>query len=86
MCYYKNKLNKVLRKGGVYMRDYLRKLRNEKGITQLEVANQLNISESGYSLIESGERQKDMSISMAEKLAAILDVPLTVILENERKE
>jgi len=68
------------------MRDYLRKLRNEKGITQLEVANQLNISESGYSLIESGERQKDMSISMAEKLAAILDVPLTVILENERKE
>ena len=67
------------------MREYLKTLRNEKGITQLDMATKLDITESYYCLIESGERQKDMSISMAEKLAVILDVPLTVILENERK-
>ena len=67
------------------MREYLKELRNKKGITQLEMSKELCVSESYYNLIENGERQKDMSVAMAEKLAGVLDVPLTVILDNERK-
>lgn len=66
------------------MRTYLRNLRIEKNMTQLEVAQGLDISESGYSLIESGDRQKKMSIEFADKLSKVLGVPIDTILKNEK--
>ena len=67
------------------MRTYLKELRKKAGLTQVDVAERLGIGASTYTMIELGERQKDMSVAMAEKLAGVLDVPLTVILDNERK-
>lgn len=66
------------------MRDWLKKLRVEQNLSQQTVAEELNITQQHYSLIESGERQKDMSVSMAEKLANVFDVPLSYILDNEK--
>ena len=65
------------------MRVYLRKMREQAGLTQLEVAKKLNISEGSYSLIENGKRQIKMSIDMAKKLAEAFEVPIDTILENE---
>lgn len=67
------------------MRGWLKELRVEKNLSQQNVAEQLGIRQQYYCMIENGERQKDMSVAMAEKLAEALDVPLTVILDNERK-
>ncbi len=67
------------------MRTYLKELRENLNLTQLGVAQKLNISEGSYSLIENGKRQSDMTISMAQKLASIFDVSIDVILENESK-
>ncbi len=68
------------------MREWLKDLRNEKGLSQSEIAMELGMGQSYYAMIENGERQKDMSVSMAEKLAGVLDVPLTVILDNEKRD
>ena len=67
------------------MREYLKNIREEKKLSQQEVAAGIGVTRQYYNLIENGERQKDMSVAMAEKLAEVLDVPLTVILDNERK-
>lgn len=44
------------------MRNNLRKCRNEKGLTQREVARYLGISERGYKFIEYGERTGNFEI------------------------
>jgi transcriptional regulator with XRE-family HTH domain len=67
------------------MRAYLKQLREEKGITQANMAKELDISESYYSLIEKGERKNDMSISLVQKLAKVLEIPVEMILEMESK-
>lgn len=65
------------------MRQYLRNLRERFGFTQLEVSKKLNVSESYYSLIETGERQKKLSMDMAQKLAQVFGVSLEYICEQE---
>ncbi|MBQ4145441.1 MAG: helix-turn-helix transcriptional regulator [Clostridia bacterium] len=65
------------------MRSYLKKLRKEKHLTQQDVADRLGLAQNSYSMIESGERQKRMSIDMAQKLSSALDVPIDAILKNE---
>ena len=67
------------------MREYLKKCRENKGLTQLETAKKLDISESYYSLIESGERQPKMTIETAQKIAKIFEVPIEYIFEQENK-
>ena len=67
------------------MRQYLRNLRERFGFTQLEVSKKLNVSESYYSLIETGERQKKISKEMAQKLADVFGVSLEYICEHENK-
>lgn len=66
------------------MREWLKKLRKEKNLTQQEVANSLEIVPSYYNMIENGERQSKMTIETAQKLATVFDVPLDFILENEK--
>ena len=68
------------------MRNYLKELRQEKGLTIKEVAVKLDISESYYCLIEAGERLPKMTIAFARKIAAIFGVSIDFILENEKEE
>lgn len=64
------------------MRNWLKELRVKAGLTQLEVARQLNISESYYSLIESGARKKDIGVSLIVKMSQIFNVPIEEIIET----
>ncbi len=54
------------------MREYLRKLRREAGLTQQELARALGISQNSYSYIENGKRQKNMQLALAVRLASAL--------------
>lgn len=54
-------------------------------MSQTELANKLNIVQQYYSLIENGERQKDLDLSMAIKLAKIFDVSIDWIIAQEEK-
>lgn len=65
------------------MREYLLTLRKEKNLTQKELARKLDVSESYYNQIENGERQKNMDISLINRLAVVLEVPITTIIEQE---
>lgn len=67
------------------MRDWLKEKRKEAGLTMAQMANKLNVTESYYSLIESGERQKKMDILLVSKLSVILSVPVEKIVEMEGK-
>lgn len=67
------------------MRLYLKELRDEKHLSQNEISKKLDISESYYSLIESGDRQADMSLSLMKKLADAFSVSLEFIVEQENK-
>ena len=66
------------------MRDYLVSLRKANGLTQRQLAEELDISESYYNQIENGERQKNMDVSLLGKLSAALDVSITELYEHER--
>lgn len=68
-----------------FLKEYLKTLRKESGKTQLEIAKKLDVSESYYSLIETGERQADMSLSVMKKLSEAFDVPLEFIIDEEMK-
>ena len=65
------------------MRDWLKKLRQDSFKTQLETANELDISESYYNLIENGERQKQLSMELGQKIADVFGVSLDYISEQE---
>jgi putative transcriptional regulator len=52
------------------MRVWLKKIRENKGMTQRDLSLKLDISESYYSLIENGERRP--SPEVAQKIAAFL--------------
>ncbi len=65
------------------MREYLVELRTAKNLTQLDMSKKLCISESYYSLIENGERQKDMSITFLNKLSEALGVSKNSLLRME---
>lgn len=67
------------------MREYLKKLREEKNISQQNVEERTGLSQQYYSLIEIGERQADMSLSVMKKLSEAFDVPLEFIIEEEMK-
>ena len=71
---------------GEQMRDWLLNARRERGLTQLDVAKKLDISEAYFNYIENGERQKKMDIALASKLSMILDIPLAEIIEFEKSE
>lgn len=65
------------------MRDWLKNARLEKGLTMKQMAEELHISESYYCSIENGYRQRDMDISLADKLSAVLKLSLKQILKSE---
>ena len=65
------------------MRAWLRNARLKKNLSMAEMGQKLNISESYYSYIENGERQKKMDITLASKLSVALDIPLEEIVKYE---
>ena len=71
-------------KGGrKQVREYLIEAREKAGLTQQDVANRIGISRQYYQMVETGERQKRMDLSLAGALSAILNIPITEIVQKE---
>ena len=70
------------------MREYLKAMRAKKGLSMQDVADRLEISKQYYQLIESGERQQNMDITLAVKIAGVMGIPVERIIaeEQSRKE
>lgn len=68
------------------MRDWLAAIRKEKGMTQLEVARAIDVSESYYYYIENGDRQKKMDVALAAKLSVVFGIPVSQIIEYEQQQ
>ena len=65
------------------MRDWLIKARTEKGLTMKQMGEKLDISESYYSMIEAGDRQKRMDLTLVSKLSTVLGIPIAEIASLE---
>ena len=52
-------------------------------MTMAEMAKRLDLSESYYSKIESGDRQRKMDIRLVSKLCKILDISIEEIIAKE---
>lgn len=65
------------------MRTWLREEREKAQFTQKFMAEKLGITENYYILIEHGDRQKKMDITLATKLADIFSIPISRIVELE---
>lgn len=67
------------------MRLWLKKLRNNKQLSQQELATALDISQNYYSNIENGERQKQLSLPLVVRIAEIFGVSVEWIADQERQ-
>lgn len=67
------------------MRNWLKNLRDKKGMLQTDVAKKIGISHNYYCMIENGERQKKLSIEMAQKLADVFGVTFEYICDQENR-
>lgn len=65
------------------MREYLKKLRSEKNLSQTDVANTLGCAKSTYCLVEAGKRQEKMTVEFLGRLAKVLNVPAEELLKLE---
>lgn len=68
------------------MREWLREVRTKAGKNQEEVAKELDITASYYSLIEAGKRQNPMDLTLCMKLSKIFSIPILQIVDMETKE
>lgn len=65
------------------MREWLKDARQKAGLTQAELAKDLGITESYYSYIERGARQKSLDLTLVIKLARFLCLTTSQIVEYE---
>ena len=65
------------------MRDWLKEIRIEKGMTMKELGAKLGISESYYCAIENGERQKKMDMLVVAGLSTALEIPIAEVARLE---
>ncbi len=71
-------------KGGrEQVREYLIEAREKAGLTQQDVANRIGISRQYYQMVETGERQKRMDLSLAGDLSVVLNIPIAEIVQRE---
>ena len=68
------------------MRDWLKDARTKAGKSQDDVAKELDISMSYYSMIETGKRQNPMDITLCVKLSKIFSIPVKQIVKFETGE
>ncbi len=66
-------------------RAYLKKLRKKNHLTQADVSRRIGVAPSTYTMIEIGERQKDLNLSMVKKLSEVFGVSVDFIIEQEGK-
>lgn len=66
------------------MREYLKRLREEKQMSMQDVADKIGISRQYYQMIECGERQKKMDITLVKKISDVFNVPLSEIISEEQ--
>ena len=66
------------------MREWLKKLRENSGLSQQEVAEKLNISRQYYQQIEAGDRHQKMDITLVSKISDLFDVTISTIVKNEQ--
>ena len=89
MSFKKGAVNDTLAmKGGLCMEQkkigsFLKELRNEKGLTQAQLAEQLNVSNRSVSRWETGSTLPDISILV--ELAEFYEVDIKEIIDGERK-
>ncbi|MDY3927995.1 MAG: helix-turn-helix transcriptional regulator [Clostridia bacterium] len=67
------------------MREWLKKLRISKGLSQQNVSDSINVTQQYYGYIENGDRQKDLDMSMLLKLSKLFDVSVDYIIAEEEK-
>ena len=67
------------------MRTYLKMLRAKAGLSGTQVADAIGISHQYYSMIEAGERQRRMDVTLVAKLAQLFRVSLDDIVAEEHK-
>ena len=68
-------------KGGrEQVREYLIEAREKAGLTQQDVANRIGISRQYYQMVETGERQKRMDLSLAGGLSVVLNTSFRFLL------
>ena len=67
------------------MREWLKKLRTSKSMSQQYVSESINVTQQYYSCIENGERQKDLDLSLVIKLSKVFDVSVDYIISEEEK-
>lgn len=65
------------------MREWLKEKRQAAGLTMAQMAEKIGVTESAYSKIESGERQKRMDIEIARLLASAFGVTVDEIATFE---
>jgi transcriptional regulator with XRE-family HTH domain len=65
------------------VRDYLKVMRKDRGLSLQDMADKIGISRQYYQLIENGERQKKMDITLVKRIATVLGVSLETIIEQE---
>lgn len=62
------------------MRQNLRELRTEKGLTQADLANQLGVSRQAVIALETDKHSP--SLDLAYKISAVFDLPVEAIFQN----
>lgn len=67
-------------------REYLRKLREQHNMSMQAVADKIGITRQYYQLIEAGERQKKMDITLVVALSNLFGIPAEQIIEHEKSE
>ncbi len=65
------------------MRKWMQEKREERKLTQQNVADKLGISKQYYQMIETGERQKNLNTSIVMSLASCFDMSPVEIINLE---
>lgn len=67
-------------------REYLKKLRESQNMSMQETADRVGITRQYYQLIEAGERQKKMDITLVIALSNIFGITVEQIISHEEKQ
>lgn len=65
------------------MREWLKDARLEQRLTQKQMADAIGVTESYYCMIEGGDRQKKMDVTLAIKIGNVLGLSLEEIVKAE---
>lgn len=65
------------------MREWLKDARLQQRLTQKQMADAIGVTESYYCMIEGGDRQKKMDVSLAIKIGNVLGMSLDEIVNAE---